>query len=156
MRVGNKGRNKRKETSAEAMRIVDKSEKGINLKLNPKLEDRIFTDLTDDGKHLFIVKGVIVRVDELSEKVREVLNRKGYVVPGGDESKKEALLVETDDDPTSPLVDPQDSLSVPSITLAQTIEAAKRYGFTLSVEDGTKTVVRPDEFAPIEDTTSAS
>jgi hypothetical protein len=86
------------------MKLVEAGDKGISVKLNPLYENKIFTDKTDDGEDVVIVKGRVVRVDQPSGNmgralVEELLN------PNDPKAKGGALLVETDEDPT-PIAQP--------------------------------------------------
>jgi hypothetical protein len=93
------------------MRLVGKNEKGVNLKLHPAQEDKIFTEPGDDGRDIVIVKGRIVRVDYVSSQAGTAIHNSTYPIDG-DMANRSPLLVQTDESPT--YVAPADITSVQS------------------------------------------
>lgn len=113
------------------MKFVDAGEKGINVRLSDKCQDKIFTDATEDGKDVVIVKGRVVRVDSPSPRMGIALNQE-IPDPEG-KGKPYTLLVETNDDPT--IVTEPLNLQLQKADKEQQkaiLEAeARRLGFTL-------------------------
>jgi len=87
------------------MRLVDVSEKGINVRLSDKCQEKIFTDATEDGVDVVIVKGRVVRVDSPSARMGIALNAE--ISDPNNKGKAYTLLVETDEGPT-PIAQPLD------------------------------------------------
>jgi hypothetical protein len=80
------------------MKLVESGEKGVSVRLSDKYQDKIFTDVTEDGKDVVIVKGRVVRVDQPSARMGIALNQE-IPDPEG-KGGPSTLLVETKDDPT--------------------------------------------------------
>jgi hypothetical protein len=116
------------------MKFVEAGKKGVNIKLSPACENKIFTDITEDGQDVVIVKGRIVRVDVTSPAMAQALVQPLY--PSNDRSKAPfTLLVETDEAANWPNAD--DSAEIlrradRNKAVAQLAEGAARHGFTLT------------------------
>jgi hypothetical protein len=85
------------------MRLVESGEKGISVRLSDRCQDKIFTDVTEDGKDVVIVKGRVVRVDSPSARMGIAINQE--MPDPENKGKGYTLLVETDEAPT-PIVEP--------------------------------------------------
>jgi hypothetical protein len=98
MRVGGKTFTLIQDIGELSMRLVESGEKGINVRLSDQCQEKIFTDATEDGKDVVIVKGRVVRVDSPSARMGIALNQE---IPGPTgKGKAYTLLVETKDEPT--------------------------------------------------------
>lgn len=113
------------------MKIVEAGENGINVTLSPECQDKIFTDATDDGKDVVIVKGRVVRVDTPSARMSIALNQE-IPDPAG-KGGPHKLLVETKDAPTKIEEPLQAQLSHADKAQEKAILEAEaaRLGFTL-------------------------
>jgi hypothetical protein len=128
------------------MRLIDAGEKGISVKLSDQASDKIYTDIDDNGEHVVIVKGRIVRVDTPSPQMGEALTRQ-ITPPGTAYGKGYPLLVETDESPTriaEPLnvqLQKADKEQAKALLEAE----AARFGFSLQespVDEGDATDLR--------------